>query len=54
VAFLNWCRRLLLDNSIAGRVAEPVDVVAHTSDCSVLSVATSTAAFSVLMIELRC
>jgi hypothetical protein len=29
------------------RVAEPVVVVGHISDCSVLSVATSTSAFSI-------
>jgi len=36
-----------LDNSIVRRIAESVDVVGHTSDCSVLSVATSTSALSV-------
>jgi len=37
-----------LDNSIVRRVADPVDVVGHISDCSVLSVVTSTSVFSVV------
>jgi hypothetical protein len=35
-------------NSIVRRVADPVDVVGHISDGSVLSVVTSTSAFSVV------
>jgi hypothetical protein len=40
-----------LDNSIVGRIVEPVDVVGNTNRRAVLGVATSTPAFSVITIE---
>src|SRR3984957_7715976 len=45
------CQRPMLDNLIDARVTEPLDVVEHTIDCAVLSVATSTPAFSTFTIQ---